>query len=159
MANRNGIPAPPRDLQAVNDAIRVLTGDATPDAAWRTGQALGLDDAVALALDAAPRLGVAAEPHHPYRGVSKLARRRQYRHSAQSALDGSMHYMHEQLVNERISKLRNEVAVERPVRQARRAGRPPLVGRISSRISHLIRRPTLVRTSPAPTLDTTTSST
>ncbi len=48
-----GSPLPPRALQAVNGAIQVLTGDATPDAAWRTGQALGLDDAVTLALDAA----------------------------------------------------------------------------------------------------------
>ncbi len=49
-----GFPIPPRDRPAVNDAIRVLTtGDATPDAAWRTGQTLPLDDAVTLALDAA----------------------------------------------------------------------------------------------------------
>ena len=33
-----GFPVPPRDRQAVNGAIRVLTtGDATPDAAWRDG--------------------------------------------------------------------------------------------------------------------------
>ncbi len=49
-----GFPIPTRDRQAVNDAIRVLTtDDRTLDAAWRTGQALGLDDAVTLALDAA----------------------------------------------------------------------------------------------------------
>ena len=49
-----GFPIPPRDGQAVNDAIRVLTGaDAGPDSSWLTGQRLGLDDAVTLALDAA----------------------------------------------------------------------------------------------------------
>ncbi len=70
-----------------------------------------------------------------------------------------MHYMHEQLVNEHIRKLRDEVAVERHVRQARRAGRPSRVERILRRISQLTRHPTLVRTPPAPTLDTTTSRT
>ena len=49
-----GYPIPTRDRLAVNDALRVLgTDDTTPDAAWRSGQALGLDDAVTLALDAA----------------------------------------------------------------------------------------------------------
>jgi hypothetical protein len=70
-----------------------------------------------------------------------------------------MHYMYEQLVNEHIRELRDEAAVERLVRQARGAGRPPRVGRILPRISQLTRRPKLVRTSPAHTLDTTTSTT
>ena len=49
-----GFPIPTRDRPAVDDALRVLgTDDTTPDAAWRSGQALGLDDAVTLALDAA----------------------------------------------------------------------------------------------------------
>ena len=70
-----------------------------------------------------------------------------------------MHYMHEQLVNEHIRRLRDEIAVERPVRQARRPVQRARVGRMFSRISHITRRPTLVPTSPVPTLDATTSST
>ncbi len=63
-----GFPVPVRDREAVTGAIRVLTtGDGTPDVAWRAGQALGLDDAVTLALDAATRFEVATQLHHPYR--------------------------------------------------------------------------------------------
>ena len=117
-----GSPLPPRDLQAVNGAIRVLTADdATPDAAWRTGQALGLDDAVTLALDVDARFALATAPHHPYlegdqtRTAAPIPVTRRYLCSI-----AAMHYMHEQLVNERIRKLRDEIAVEWPVRSARR---------------------------------------
>jgi hypothetical protein len=67
--------------------------------------------------------------------------------------------MYEQLVNDHIRELHDEAACERLVQQARRAHRPPHVGRIWHRISQLTRRPTLVRTSSAQTLDTTGSST
>jgi hypothetical protein len=70
-----------------------------------------------------------------------------------------MHYIYEQLVNDHIRELHDEAAAARLVRQARRAGQPTRVGRFLRRIGHLTRRPTLVRTAPAHTLDTTTSTT
>jgi hypothetical protein len=70
-----------------------------------------------------------------------------------------MDYMYAQLVDEHIRRLHDDAAIERLVRQARRAGRPSRVGRIWHRISQPARRPTPVRTRPAHTLDATTSST
>jgi predicted ATPase/class 3 adenylate cyclase len=48
-----GFPIPARNGLIVTDAVQVLSADgAEPDAAWRSGHALGLDDAVTVALGA-----------------------------------------------------------------------------------------------------------
>ena len=70
-----------------------------------------------------------------------------------------MHLMYEQLVNDRIQQLHDEAEAARLVRRARHEGQPSRAARILRRLSQGSRRPTLARTSPAPTLDTTTSTT
>jgi hypothetical protein len=70
-----------------------------------------------------------------------------------------MHYMYEQLIYEHIRELRDEIAVERRARRARRERRPSPVVRFGRRISQITHRPTLVGTAPAHALDTSTSST
>jgi hypothetical protein len=86
-----------------------------------------------------------ATPTHPPRGAVHEGGR-------------SMFYIQEQLVRDHIRQLYEEAEAARRVPQVPRAGQPSRAGRILRRVSQLTHRRTQVRSVPAHTLDTTTSS-
>ena len=69
-----------------------------------------------------------------------------------------MHFMHEQLVDERIQRLRDEAAQIRRVQQANRTGRLSRITRGWRRFRQPAHDPTPAETRPSHTFEPTTSS-